>query len=329
MPTCSSVDAVSVETNDIENLNSLDMLKTRILNVRKTDDQLVWAVDLIMEIKGYQGENARRHAARELREIPDDLFSKKNIIVRSMPGKGNANTPLVSFNHSLELVMVLPGKMAKGFRVKACDLLKRYLAGDATLIAEIHANATSSAPINEFARASMAQDAADPALAANLAQLAGVNDRMSKAMMQQGTQFGTTVSQLVTVNDRISSAVVQQSAQFAGVVAMQVNQLKDANAAVEKERHLRHQADGRYGSGIREANKEVRQMAAEAAKHAAEAEKRAAAAMDDLREERRERKLEIREAEKVQREMIEMLAKVHRDAAEDRRMFVEVLQKRA
>jgi hypothetical protein len=64
----------------------------------------------------------------------------------------------VSFNDALELIMVLPGKMAKEMRTKFADIIKRYLAGDASLIKEAQANAASSHPIAQMARASLAAD---------------------------------------------------------------------------------------------------------------------------------------------------------------------------
>ena len=48
--------------------------------------------------------------------------------------------------------MVLPGKMAKETRAKFADVLTRYMAGDGSLIGEIHANALSTSPIAQLAR---------------------------------------------------------------------------------------------------------------------------------------------------------------------------------
>ena len=64
----------------------------------------------------------------------------------------------MSFNYALELIMVLPGKMAKEMRVKFADIIKRYLAGDASLVKEVQANAASSHPIAQMARESLAAD---------------------------------------------------------------------------------------------------------------------------------------------------------------------------
>lgn len=116
-------------------------LKQRIGKVRVTEDGLVWAVDLVLMVKGYRGKTGRSNAALELCRIPDNIFSKQNFITRSMPGKGNGRTKLVSINHALELIMVLPGDMGKRFRVHACDILKRHLSGDPTLTLETARNA--------------------------------------------------------------------------------------------------------------------------------------------------------------------------------------------
>lgn len=51
--------------------------------------------------------------------------------------------------------MVLPGRVAKETRTQFANIIKRYLAGDHSLITEIQANAQSSLPIAQMARESM------------------------------------------------------------------------------------------------------------------------------------------------------------------------------
>ena len=79
----------------------------------------------------------------------------------------------MSFNDALELIMVLPGKMAKAMRVKFADIIKRHLAGDASLVAEIEANAASVDPVAQMARASLETEptAEDRALPSRKTQL--------------------------------------------------------------------------------------------------------------------------------------------------------------
>lgn len=69
-----------------------------------------------------------------------------------MPGKGCGHTKLISFQNAIELIMVLPGKMARETRTQFANIIRRYLAGDASLIAEIAVNAQSNAPMSRMAR---------------------------------------------------------------------------------------------------------------------------------------------------------------------------------
>jgi hypothetical protein len=55
--------------------------------------------------------------------------------------------------------MWLPGEKAKTFRSKVAEILRRYFAGDPTLLDDIQVNAASNAPLNQFARASLEADA--------------------------------------------------------------------------------------------------------------------------------------------------------------------------
>jgi len=59
----------------------------------------------------------------------------------------------------------LPGEYAKSWRGKTTQILKRYFAGDPSLLDDIQANAESNAPINQAARAALNNPApAQPSL---------------------------------------------------------------------------------------------------------------------------------------------------------------------
>ena len=62
------------------------------------------------------------------------------------------------FAGALKLAMFLPGEKAKQSRSAMANILQRYYAGDASLIAEIEANAASTDPVAQMARASMAPE---------------------------------------------------------------------------------------------------------------------------------------------------------------------------
>jgi len=58
--------------------------------------------------------------------------------------------------------MVLPGKVARETRVQFSNILKRYMAGDESLMDDIRANAASSSPVAQLARASLPTPAPPP-----------------------------------------------------------------------------------------------------------------------------------------------------------------------
>lgn len=74
-------------------------------------------------------------------------------------GRGQQEQPVITFSGALILMNWLPGENAKAWRGKTADILKRYFAGDASLLKDIEANAASDAPINQAARAALAADA--------------------------------------------------------------------------------------------------------------------------------------------------------------------------
>jgi hypothetical protein len=117
--------------------------------VSVTDDGMLHAVNLVMVMSGKD----RNNAGRDLRDLPDEIFQSTKFVDRQLSSRGGHKTKLISFQNAIELIMVLPGKTAKATRSKFADIIRRYLAGDSSLIIEINANAASDSPIAQLARA--------------------------------------------------------------------------------------------------------------------------------------------------------------------------------
>jgi hypothetical protein len=141
-------------------LSFAEIVQGRDASVRVTEDGLLYAVDLAMVVTGKD----RDHAGQTLRALSDEVFPSLKFSDRKFPGKGNSHTKLVSFQNAIELIMVLPGKVAKETRTKFADIIRRYLGGDRSLITEINANAQSSTPIAQLARASLEVSPTDEAI---------------------------------------------------------------------------------------------------------------------------------------------------------------------
>lgn len=131
-----------------------EIVQGRDASVRVTDDNMLYAVDLVMAMTGKD----RNNAGRDLRDLSDEIFQSTKFVDRQTSTRGGHKTKLVSFSNAIELIMVLPGKVAKETRAKFADIIKRYLAGDKSLITEVEANAQSTAPIAQMARASLVSD---------------------------------------------------------------------------------------------------------------------------------------------------------------------------
>jgi hypothetical protein len=141
----------------VSTISFAEIIHGRDSSVRVTRDGLIYVVDLVMVMTGLQ----RDDAGKTLRRLSDEIFSSDKLSERNTGGSGNSKTKLVSFQHALELIMVLPGKIAKETRVQFANILKRYMAGDQSLISEIQANAESTSPIAQMARASLGIEQGD------------------------------------------------------------------------------------------------------------------------------------------------------------------------
>jgi len=117
-------------------------------HVTVTEDGMLYAVELVMVVNG----SNRVVANHTLSRVKEEHFSLSKLSIKKMPGKGNGHCKLVTFENAIDLLMALPGEGAKEYRSKFADVIKRFLAGDKTLVEEINANAESNAPIHQMAR---------------------------------------------------------------------------------------------------------------------------------------------------------------------------------
>ena len=89
------------------------------------------------------------HVSRYIKKISNDHPDISNKIERiRINGKGPL-TPVMTFSDTLELIMVVPGRRAGGFRYKFADYLCRMCSGDQTLSGEI---TNTNAATNEIRR---------------------------------------------------------------------------------------------------------------------------------------------------------------------------------
>ena len=125
-----------------------DIVMDRDPYVRMTSDNLLYVSDLAMVVTGKSNDDA----GKCIRSLPESLFDPSKYVERKLSTRGGRPTKLVTLQDAIELVMVLPGKVARETRQKFAEIIRRYLAGDASLITEIQANAASDAALPKLAR---------------------------------------------------------------------------------------------------------------------------------------------------------------------------------
>ena len=76
------------------------------------------------------------------------------------PGQGSrGEIPVISFKGVLKLIMMVSGQKAALYRSAMAKILQKYYTGDGSLLEEVEANAQSTGPIQQMARASLVADA--------------------------------------------------------------------------------------------------------------------------------------------------------------------------
>lgn len=114
--------------------------------------------DILMHISGLN----RKRATEKWGLIPPEVKQEVAELVHlfQFPGQGNKPEPVITFKGALKLVMMVSGTKAAVYRAAMVKILTRYYAGDGTLLDEVEANAQSTAPIAQMARASLVADEA-------------------------------------------------------------------------------------------------------------------------------------------------------------------------
>ena len=110
--------------------------------------------DVIMHICDLGKRRANEKWERMSEKNKNELGSSCALF--KFPGPGHSvPSPVITFQGVLKLVMFLSGDKAAQHRSSMVKILSRYYAGDGTLTDEIEANAKSTSPIQQMAKASI------------------------------------------------------------------------------------------------------------------------------------------------------------------------------
>ena len=109
---------VSERVDEVQNtkyVSFAEIIQIRESNVKVSPDGLIHAVDLVMVMTGKN----RNHSNETLRTMNPSLFNQEKYVIQD-------RRKLVSFQHAIELVMVLPGRVAKETRTHFANIIRRY-----------------------------------------------------------------------------------------------------------------------------------------------------------------------------------------------------------
>jgi len=128
-----------------------EIVKGRDSTVRITPDNLIYAVDLVGAVTGKDANQS----AEVLRRLSDEIFPESKMLSRKLSTHNGTYTKLLTFKHAIELIMVLPGKIAKETRAQFADILHRFMACDETLMDDMKANEQHKSPVTELAKSTL------------------------------------------------------------------------------------------------------------------------------------------------------------------------------
>jgi hypothetical protein len=91
--------------------------------IKITPNGMISAPDLVMAMTG----KSRKHAGQDIRRLADDIFDSKKFI-EGPPRIGSFLTKYVSLPDSIDLIMLLPGRVAKKTRVQFGNIIRQYIS---------------------------------------------------------------------------------------------------------------------------------------------------------------------------------------------------------
>ena len=185
------------------------------------------------------------------------------VLNRFLPGSGCRTTPCTDIRGLQRLLTILGGKVSVEYRAILNDTFLRYMAGDLSMVKEIEANNASEAPTHLLARDALSRAAicapvAGPASDANDANDAidAIDDTLTISDSAPGMDAGDE-ERMQLVREVAANLKTQSVA-----LTILSSEISEARKERDRERTLRHAADGRLGAETREANKNVREQAA-------------------------------------------------------------------
>ena len=120
--------------------NILGRPLARIGQIRKTDETppRISVIDVVIVITGKNARNAARDVGFLKERYPDVTQKLSDVkLVDSLGRRGQRSTPVTCATGIIEIVLLLPGRVAARVRRQTAELLCRYLAGDLSLVDEI------------------------------------------------------------------------------------------------------------------------------------------------------------------------------------------------
>jgi hypothetical protein len=110
------------DTHLVEQFSFSCIVQDRSAEVRLVDKYWFIAVDLAVAMSGKSAD----HAGKDIRDLKEEYFSKRDFVRITLPGSGNANLRAVDFENAIKLVMVLPGHIARTLRAQFVQIIVKH-----------------------------------------------------------------------------------------------------------------------------------------------------------------------------------------------------------
>ena len=180
---------------DLKLFSFAEIIPKGVSFVRMVDERLFVAADLMILGTAQTWEEG----VMALQSLPRKSFSESMFVIRFIPAIGNGHVKTVDFDRAAEIIMAMPGRQTRSFRLKFPEIIKRFRDGDRSLVQAFQAIAEPpkfDAQLVKFPVSSLG-----PSYMSSL--IGSCNDNLQKTFDARAAQLDARKAQLDVTQARL------------------------------------------------------------------------------------------------------------------------------
>jgi hypothetical protein len=182
------VNKVSIKKHKIHTMSAeidiSDIFQNDAMVIRKTlgNPPRISIMDFVMAVTGQNNDRAAK-TIRNLKDVNSQFLTK--LEMHQFPGRSQREQYVLCASEAIQLLMMLPGKVAREFRLESANLLTKVFAGDPDIHRLLEENSLSDGPLQQMCRAEVNSNKRELDLMAPDPEMVAIKRRIVMEKLQQ------------------------------------------------------------------------------------------------------------------------------------------------